>query len=100
MSWYVDRENRDLKSAQAKQSMEASRDIQNDKKIKNKAEKDRRIRELSSNNTKRFIEERKRLANKQSRELDNLKKMQGEQAENLVRENEKVFELLFRQPSL
>ncbi|GAV02127.1 hypothetical protein RvY_12729 [Ramazzottius varieornatus] len=87
------RENRDLKSAQAKQSMEASRDIQNDKKIKNKAEKDRRIRELSSNNTKRFIEERKRLANKQSRELDNLKKMQGEQAENLVRENEKALQI-------
>lgn len=70
--------------------MEASRAVQSDKKIKNKAEKERRIRELNSNNTKRFIEERKRLANKQSRELENLKKLQVEQAENLVKENEKV----------
>ena len=74
--------------------MEASRAVQNDKKIKNKAEKDRRIRELSSNNTKRFIEERKRLANKQSRELENLKKMQVEQAEKLVRDNDKVSTLM------
>ncbi|XP_055329428.1 1-phosphatidylinositol 4,5-bisphosphate phosphodiesterase beta-4-like [Paramacrobiotus metropolitanus] len=87
------RENQDLKSNQAKQSMEASRAVQNDKKIKNKAEKDRRIRELNSNNTKRFIEERKRLINKQQRELENLKKLQGEQAETLVKDNDKALQI-------
>ncbi|OQV15721.1 1-phosphatidylinositol 4,5-bisphosphate phosphodiesterase beta-4 [Hypsibius exemplaris] len=87
------RENRDLKSNQAKQSMEANRAVQNDKKIKNKAEKERRCREISSNNTKRFIEERKRLANKQSRELELLKKLQVDQVEDLAKENEKALQI-------
>ncbi|CAH1793119.1 unnamed protein product, partial [Owenia fusiformis] len=74
-----DRDNKDLKSSQAKQSMEASKTVMSDKSIKNKAERDRRIRELNSNNTKKFIEERKRIAMKHSRQMDTLNKIHQEQ---------------------
>lgn len=68
------RENRELKAKQAKMSMEAAKTLQADKNIKNKAEKDRRIREQNENNTKKFIEERKRLAMAQSRQMEAMQK--------------------------
>ena len=37
----VPRENKELKTAQAKHSMDSSKAVQNDKSIKNKAERDR-----------------------------------------------------------
>ena len=46
------RENREMKSNQARVNMDTARDIQHDKSIKTKAEKDRRLKEKQSNNTK------------------------------------------------
>nr|AAS55894.1 phospholipase C beta [Lytechinus pictus] len=65
-----DREMKELKSNQAKDSMESTKSVSHDKSIKNKAERDRRVRELQSNNTKKFLEERKRLKMKQDEEKE------------------------------
>ena len=50
--FYLRRENREMKSNQARVNMDTARDIQHDKSIKTKAEKDRRLKEKQSNNTK------------------------------------------------
>ncbi|XP_074642099.1 1-phosphatidylinositol 4,5-bisphosphate phosphodiesterase beta-4-like isoform X2 [Tubulanus polymorphus] len=78
-----DKEMKDLKAQQAKQSIEASKTVMNDKSIKNKAERDRRIRELNENNTKKFIEERKRHIKKHARQEEQLNKVHAEQTETL-----------------
>lgn len=72
-------ENKELKLAQTKKSMEDIKTLQQacfyqniidiieyfkDKSIKSKAERDRRIKELNEKNVKMFVEERKRLATK------------------------------------
>uniref|UniRef100_A0A8C9PB84 1-phosphatidylinositol 4,5-bisphosphate phosphodiesterase n=1 Tax=Spermophilus dauricus TaxID=99837 RepID=A0A8C9PB84_SPEDA len=54
---------------------------------------DRRVRELNSSNTKKFLEERKRLAMKQSKEMDQLKKVQLEHLEFLEKQNEQAKEM-------
>lgn len=87
-----ERDNKELRTSQAKQSMESSKGVLNDKSIKNKAERDRRIRELNENNTKKFIEERKRLAMKHSRQVDAMKKIHSQQIEDLEKQNEKALE--------
>uniref|UniRef100_A0A8C9TCU3 1-phosphatidylinositol 4,5-bisphosphate phosphodiesterase n=1 Tax=Scleropages formosus TaxID=113540 RepID=A0A8C9TCU3_SCLFO len=81
---------KEMRANQAKTSMENSKAISQDKTIKNKAERERRVRELNSSNTKKFLEERKRLAMKQSKEMDQLEKAQLEQLENLEKANEQV----------
>ena len=60
------RENKELKSAQARANVEMARDIDNDKTLK-KLDKDRRKREKNANNTKIFIDERKTAAYKQTK---------------------------------
>ena len=50
----------------------------------------RRVRELNENNTKKFIEERKRRAMLQSRQVENLKKQHGEQIVQLQKDMERV----------
>lgn len=55
---------RDLKqmnTRQAKISVETMKEVQNDKNLKTKGDKDRRLREKKQNNTKKFMEERKTL---------------------------------------
>uniref|UniRef100_A0A8D0HA25 1-phosphatidylinositol 4,5-bisphosphate phosphodiesterase n=1 Tax=Sphenodon punctatus TaxID=8508 RepID=A0A8D0HA25_SPHPU len=86
-----DRESKEMRANQAKISMENSKAISQDKSIKNKAERERRVRELNSSNTKKFLEERKRLAMKQSKEMDQLKKVQLEHLEILEKQNEQVI---------
>ena len=54
----------------------------------------RRIRELNENNTKKFIEERKRQAVLQSRQIDLLKKLHVEQSEILGKDSQRVSWLL------
>uniref|UniRef100_A0A674ACZ9 1-phosphatidylinositol 4,5-bisphosphate phosphodiesterase n=1 Tax=Salmo trutta TaxID=8032 RepID=A0A674ACZ9_SALTR len=56
-----ERQSKDMRANQAKTSMENSKAISQDKTIKNKAERERRVRELNSSNTKKFLEERKRV---------------------------------------
>nr|KAG5711930.1 hypothetical protein BaRGS_026371 [Batillaria attramentaria] len=89
-----ERENKELKATQAKHSMDSSKAVQNDKSIKNKAERERRIRELKDINMKKFIEERKRFASRHSRQAEMLKKSHSEQAEKLAKENEKAIEMI------
>uniref|UniRef100_A0AAR2K049 1-phosphatidylinositol 4,5-bisphosphate phosphodiesterase n=1 Tax=Pygocentrus nattereri TaxID=42514 RepID=A0AAR2K049_PYGNA len=84
-------ERKEMKANQAKTSMENSKAISQDKSIKNKAERERRVRELNSSNTKKFLEERKRLAMKQSKELEQLQKSQREQLEKLEKFNESLY---------
>nr|XP_054397542.1 1-phosphatidylinositol 4,5-bisphosphate phosphodiesterase beta-4 isoform X1 [Pongo abelii]XP_054397543.1 1-phosphatidylinositol 4,5-bisphosphate phosphodiesterase beta-4 isoform X1 [Pongo abelii]XP_054397544.1 1-phosphatidylinositol 4,5-bisphosphate phosphodiesterase beta-4 isoform X1 [Pongo abelii] len=86
-----DRESKEMRAHQAKISMENSKAISQDKSIKNKAERERRVRELNSSNTKKFLEERKRLAVKQSKEMDQLKKVQLEHLEFLEKQNEQLL---------
>ncbi|XP_078261751.1 1-phosphatidylinositol 4,5-bisphosphate phosphodiesterase beta-4 isoform X2 [Rhinoraja longicauda] len=86
-----DRHSKEMRANQAKSSMENSKAISHDKRIKNKAERERRVRELNSSNTKKFLEERKRLAMKQSKEMDQLRKAQLEQLEGLERQNDQLL---------
>ncbi|XP_029449368.1 1-phosphatidylinositol 4,5-bisphosphate phosphodiesterase beta-4 [Rhinatrema bivittatum] len=86
-----ERESKEMRANQAKISMENCKAISQDKSIKNKAERERRVRELNSSNTKKFLEERKRLAMKQSKEMDQLKKAQLEHLEILEKQNEQLL---------
>uniref|UniRef100_A0A8C9ZDL2 Phosphoinositide phospholipase C n=1 Tax=Sander lucioperca TaxID=283035 RepID=A0A8C9ZDL2_SANLU len=56
-----ERQSKEMRANQAKMSMENSKAISQDKSIKNKAERERRVRELNSSNTKKFLDERKRV---------------------------------------
>ena len=70
--------------------METSKTVGADKTIKTKAERDRRIREMNENNTKKFIEERKRQAMVQSRHQEALEKIHTDQQTSLTSEIEHV----------
>uniref|UniRef100_A0A3P9PPP9 1-phosphatidylinositol 4,5-bisphosphate phosphodiesterase n=1 Tax=Poecilia reticulata TaxID=8081 RepID=A0A3P9PPP9_POERE len=85
-----ERQSKEMRANQAKMSMENSKAISQDKSIKNKAERERRVRELNSSNTKKFLDERKRLAMKQQKEMEQLQKNQREQLEKLEKHNEQV----------
>nr|XP_054758217.1 1-phosphatidylinositol 4,5-bisphosphate phosphodiesterase beta-4-like isoform X3 [Lytechinus pictus] len=87
-----DREMKELKSNQAKDSMESTKSVSHDKSIKNKAERDRRVRELQSNNTKKFLEERKRLKMKQDKEKEEVQQEHSKQMEKLRKEIDKMVE--------
>uniref|UniRef100_A0A8C1UIY1 Phosphoinositide phospholipase C n=1 Tax=Cyprinus carpio TaxID=7962 RepID=A0A8C1UIY1_CYPCA len=88
-----ERQSKEMKANQAKTSMENSKAISQDKSIKNKAERERRVRELNSSNTKKFLEERKRLAMKQAKELEQLQKSQREQLDKLEKFNEQAKDM-------
>ncbi|XP_013393655.1 1-phosphatidylinositol 4,5-bisphosphate phosphodiesterase beta-4 [Lingula anatina] len=88
-----ERETKELKSNQAKQSMEGTQNLQKDKSIKNKAEKERRIREQNDINMKKFYDERKRLAMLHSRQVDQVKKIHAQQIEQLIKDNDKEKEM-------
>ncbi|KAM6906245.1 1-phosphatidylinositol 4,5-bisphosphate phosphodiesterase beta-4 [Lycodopsis pacificus] len=83
-----ERNSKEMRANQAKMSMENSKAISQDKSIKNKAERERRVRELNSSNTKKFLDERKRLAMKHQKEMEQLEKNQREQLEKLEKFNE------------
>lgn len=68
---------------QARISVEIAKDVQKDASLKSKAEKERRIREKNSNNTKTFIEERKAAAMRQDKRREKLKKTHEVQLNDL-----------------
>ncbi|XP_031721784.1 1-phosphatidylinositol 4,5-bisphosphate phosphodiesterase beta-4 [Anarrhichthys ocellatus] len=88
-----ERHSKDMRANQAKMSMENSKAISQDKSIKNKAERERRVRELNSSNTKKFLDERKRLAMKHQKEMEQLEKNQREQLEKLEKFNEQAKDM-------
>jgi phosphatidylinositol phospholipase C beta len=71
--------------------VEDSKRLLSDKKFHNKQEKDRRLRELNSNNMKRFIDERKRLASKHKQEHEVLDDLTSDETDSLKEENKKVI---------
>ena len=81
----VCRENREMKAAQARASVEVAREVNNDKSLKSRAEKDRRLREKHSNNTKIFIDERKTAAMRQDKRREKLKKIHENQMSDLTK---------------
>ena len=54
-----ERETKALNSQQAKTSVETAKEVANDKTLRTKGEKDRRLREKKQNNIKRFMDEKK-----------------------------------------
>lgn len=54
-----ERDTKALNSQQAKTSVETAKEVANDKTLKTKGEKDRRLREKKQNNIKRFMDEKK-----------------------------------------
>ncbi|XP_056623147.1 1-phosphatidylinositol 4,5-bisphosphate phosphodiesterase beta-4 isoform X2 [Triplophysa dalaica] len=86
-----ERECKEMRRKQAKISMESSRAISHDRRIKIKAERERRVRELNSTNTRKFLTERKRLAVKHSKEIERLQAAQREQREKLERHNQEML---------
>lgn len=90
------RENKDLKTRQAKMAVETAKEVAADKTLRNKAEKERRLREKAQNNTKKFIEERKITAMKQGKEREKLVAMHAKQLEDLNRDIQLVgFSLVY-----
>ncbi|KAJ8309180.1 hypothetical protein KUTeg_014054 [Tegillarca granosa] len=87
-----EKEEKELKGKQAKQSLESKRDIQNDKAIKNKAERERRVKELQQNHMKKFVDEVKRLTIQHSKEAESLKKQHQTQMEKFLQESKKEIE--------
>ncbi|VDP81206.1 unnamed protein product [Schistosoma mattheei] len=69
-----DREVKEMKAQQTKASIESNRSVMNDRKLRNKAERDRRIRELNDYNTKRFIDQRKLQAQRHDKQTQELNK--------------------------
>lgn len=79
-----------MRAKQAKVSVETAKEVANDKTLRNKAEKERRLREKNQNNTKKFIEERKQGAMKHDKEKEKLKKLHEKQLEDLTRDIQSV----------
>ncbi|CAF0727125.1 unnamed protein product [Adineta ricciae] len=86
------KEKKDLELSQVRQNIEDSKRLGSEKNIRNKMELDRRVRELKSNNTKKFVEERKRQTMKHEREKDNLTKSHETQKTTLLAEIDKMLE--------
>ncbi|XP_051174299.1 1-phosphatidylinositol 4,5-bisphosphate phosphodiesterase-like [Leptopilina boulardi] len=68
-----DKDIKDMNTAQVKASVETAKEVMNDKALKTKGEKDRRLREKKQANTKKFLDERKNVTIKQGREKEKLK---------------------------
>ncbi|KPM06056.1 1-phosphatidylinositol 4,5-bisphosphate phosphodiesterase-like protein 1 [Sarcoptes scabiei] len=90
-----EKENKDMKMKQAKISVETAKEVANDKTLRNKAEKERRLKEKNSNNTKKFIEERKNAAVRQNKEREKLKKIHEKQLQDLDKMIENVMYIQF-----
>jgi len=80
-----EKETKTMKETQARTSVETAREVNNDKSLKSKAEKDRILREKNSNMTKVFIDERKTQQNRQERRREKVKKSHESQMSELKR---------------
>ena len=68
-----------MKAQQAKVAVETAKEVTADKTLRNKADRDRRLKEKNENNTGRFIKERKIMAMKQGKAKDKLIKIHEQQ---------------------
>ncbi|KAH0956604.1 hypothetical protein HN011_004935 [Eciton burchellii] len=88
-----DKDIKDLNTNQAKESVETVKEIMNDKSLRTKGDKDRRLREKKQQNTKKFIEERKTIEIKQGREKEKLKVTHTTEAQNLDKDIDTSIEI-------
>ncbi|KRG07134.1 1-phosphatidylinositol 4,5-bisphosphate phosphodiesterase isoform X2 [Drosophila mojavensis] len=91
-----DRHARDIKELNAKQaktSADTAKEVQNDKTLKTKNEKDRRLREKRQNNVKRFMEEKKQIGVKQGRAMEKLKLAHAKQVEEFSTDVQKLMDM-------
>ncbi|XP_055309028.1 1-phosphatidylinositol 4,5-bisphosphate phosphodiesterase isoform X3 [Sitodiplosis mosellana] len=88
-----ERDNKNLNSQQAKISVETAKEVLNDKTLKTKGEKDRRLREKKQNNIKRFMDEKKNAQIKQAREKEKLRVSHDKQGEELQKDVQKVLRI-------
>lgn len=65
----------------------------NDKTLKTKKDKDRRLKEKQQNNTKKFMEERKTALIKQSREKEKLQITHEKQLGTLSQDIQKMIDM-------
>ncbi|XP_037935996.1 1-phosphatidylinositol 4,5-bisphosphate phosphodiesterase isoform X2 [Teleopsis dalmanni] len=82
---------KDLNAKQAKTSADTAKEVQNDKTLKTKNEKDRRLREKRQNNIKRFMEEKKQIGVKQGRAMEKLKLAHSKQVDEFSTDVQKVL---------
>ncbi|CAL7933813.1 unnamed protein product [Xylocopa violacea] len=78
-----DKDIKDMNANQAKISVETAKEVMNDKALKTKGDKDRRLREKKEQNTKKFMQERKTVQIKQGREKEKLTKTHEKQVAEL-----------------
>lgn len=84
------REKKDLELNQVRQNIEDTKRLVSENTVRNKPDLDRRVRELKSNNTKKFVEERKRQMMRHERERENLVKSHETRKATLLADIEKV----------
>ncbi|KAK6621314.1 hypothetical protein RUM43_011620 [Polyplax serrata] len=88
-----EREMKEMNSRQAKISVETMKEVQNDKTLKTKGEKDRRLREKKQNNTKKFMDERRMAKMKQNKEVEKLKARHDKELEALNKDIQNVLDM-------
>ncbi|CAH0387583.1 unnamed protein product [Bemisia tabaci] len=87
-----ERDLKEMNARQAKISVETMKEVQNDKTLRTKGEKDRRLREKKQNNTKKFMEERKFAQMKQVKEKEKLAAKHDKWKKDLVTEVSNLLE--------
>ncbi|XP_052748819.1 1-phosphatidylinositol 4,5-bisphosphate phosphodiesterase isoform X2 [Galleria mellonella] len=88
-----ERELKEMTARQTKISIETSKEVANDKTLKTKQEKDRRLREKKQNNTKKFMDERKTQTIKQNREKEKLKATHEKQMDDLSKDIDTLIQM-------
>ncbi|XP_063983769.1 1-phosphatidylinositol 4,5-bisphosphate phosphodiesterase-like [Diachasmimorpha longicaudata] len=88
-----DKDSKELNANQAKVNAETAKDVANDKALKTKGDKERRLREKKQNNIKKFTEERKTLGIRQDRESTKIKTLHDKQLADLEKTIENTLEM-------
>ncbi|KAK9876536.1 hypothetical protein WA026_013909 [Henosepilachna vigintioctopunctata] len=88
-----DREKKEMNSRQAKISVETAKEVANDKTLKTKRDKERRLKEKQQTNDKRFLDEHKTATIKQAKEKDKLKLKHDKQLEMLSHDIQKMIDM-------
>ncbi|XP_066141022.1 1-phosphatidylinositol 4,5-bisphosphate phosphodiesterase isoform X1 [Euwallacea fornicatus] len=88
-----EKEIKEMNSQQAKIAVETGKEIANDKTLKTKKDKERRLKEKQQNNTKKFTEERKTAIIKQSREKERLQITHEKQLGSLSQDIQKMIDM-------
>lgn len=84
------RDVKELNASQAKVSADTAKEVMNDKALKTKGDKDRRLKEKRANNIKKFMDEKKNLGIKQNREKEKLKVTHEKQMKDIDADMEGV----------